>query len=163
MNASPQLILESVRMQVRTVMLSDSEFLLRCKADAERYIRNNIWTQYDAHGYGMYTLWLKSTRSPIGICGLVKRETLCAPDLGFALLSDHVGRGLAYEAARGVISHANRSLGIQRLYAIVRRTNDRSVRLLGRLGFVHTGPYSTAQGGDVELYVKDDVQAGASG
>ena len=179
MNATSQLILESARVQVRTVTLSDSEFLLRLlnepawlenigdrqvrsQADAERYIKNSIWTQYDAYGFGMYALWLKSSGSPIGICGLVKRETLSAPDLGFALVSDHVGRGLAYEAARGVISHANQSLGIERLYAIARRANDRSIRLLERLGFVHSGPYSTVPGTDVELYVKDDVKA-ASG
>ena len=58
-------------------------------ADAESYIKNSIWAHYHFYGYGMYAVQLKSTSLPIGICGLVKRDFLSAPDLGFALLPDY--------------------------------------------------------------------------
>ncbi|TLY93509.1 MAG: GNAT family N-acetyltransferase [Gammaproteobacteria bacterium] len=162
-------ILETPRLQVRRVASSDGSFFLRLlndpswlenigdrgvhsDADAESYIKNSIWAHYHINGYGMYAVQLKSTSLPIGICGLVKRDFLSAPDLGFALLPDYVGQGFASEAARGLMLHAQNKLGIGRLYAIARRGNYRSVRLLDRLGFRYEGPYATPEGEQVELY-----------
>ena len=161
-------ILETPRLLLRGMALSDSSFLLtllsdpswqenigdrgvRCAADAEVYLRNTIWAQYRAHGYGMYVVQLRSTTLPIGICGLVKRDFLTAPDLGFALLPEYVGRGYAYEAARGLMVHAEKNLGIGRLYAMAKRGNHRSLRLLGRLGFHHEAPYLLPDGEEIEL------------
>lgn len=125
---------------------------VRCHADAEGYIRTRIWAPYQAHGYGMYAVQPRSADSPIGLCGLVKRDYLPAPDLGFALLPDFVGLGYASEAARGVVAHAQAVLGIGQLYAIVKRGNHRSIRLLERLGFSREerGPQPPER--DVELY-----------
>jgi len=164
-------ILETSRLLLRNVALSDASFLLRLlndpswlenigdrgirtAADAEVYVRNNIWAHYQAYGYGMYAMQLGSTRQPIGICGLVKRDFLGAPDLGFALLPDYAGRGYAFEAARGLMVYAEKNLSIVRLYAIAKRGNHRSVRVLGRLGFHHEGPLLTPEGVEVELYAK---------
>jgi RimJ/RimL family protein N-acetyltransferase len=166
------LILETARLQLRPVTLSDGAFLLRLlndpswlenigdrgvhsDADAEGYIRNNIWDQYQRYGYGMQALQLKSTTLPIGVCGLVKRDFLASPDLGFALLPQFVGHGYASEAARAVIAHAAQQSGIGRLYALVRRGNHRSVAVLGRLGFRYQGPYRVPHGAEVELYAAD--------
>jgi [ribosomal protein S5]-alanine N-acetyltransferase len=167
---APLPVLETPRLRLRKAALADGSFFLRLLnepswlqnigdrgvrsiEDAERYIRNNVWTPYQAHGFGMYTVELKSTCVPIGICGLVKRQFLAAPDLGFALLPDYVGCGYAVEAAGGVVLHARNELGITRLYAIAKRGNDRSLRLLGRLGFRYEGPCLTPQGEEVELYI----------
>ena len=164
-------IVETPRLLLRGMALSDSSFLLtllndpswqenigdrgvRSAADAEGYVRNTIWAQYQAYGYGLGVVQLRSTTLPIGICGLVKRDFLTAPDLGFALLPEYVGRGYACEAARGLMVHAEKNLGIGRLYAIVKRANHRSLRLLGRLGFHHEGPYLLPQGEQVELYAR---------
>ncbi len=163
-------ILETSRLQLRELASADSGFLLRLvndpswlenigdrgvrsDADAERYITSSIRAHYQAHGYGLYAVQLKAARQPIGICGLLRREFLPAPDLGFALLPDYVGYGYASEAARGVMSHAQNTLGIGRLYAIVRRGNDRSLRVLERLGFHPAGPQVTPEGVAVDLYV----------
>jgi len=168
MNAAT-LILETARLTLREAALSDHPFVLRllnepswlenigdrgvrCDADAERYIRNNIWRPYQTNGYGMYVVQLKSPTLPIGMCGLVKRDFLSAPDLGFALLPDYVGHGYASEAAHAVVLHARQKLGIARLYAIVKRGNRRSVRLLGRLGFHSQGPYVAPEGQEIDLY-----------
>jgi len=123
-------------------------------ADAEGYIRNNIWAPYQTHGFGLYALQLKSSSSPIGLCGLLKRDFLSAPDLGFALLPEYRGHGYATEAARAVMSHARAGLGIERLYAIVKPGNRRSVRLLEQFGFRLEGPYQIPQADEVELYVR---------
>lgn len=164
--------LETRRLQLREVVLADAAFLLallndpswlenigdrgvRTLADAEDYIRANIWLPYRAHGFGMYALQPKSAAQPIGICGLVRRDFLAAPDLGVALLPDFVGQGYASEAAEAVMLHAGSGLGIRQLYAIVRRGNQRSVSLLARLGFRRHGPCPGSQGSEVELYTTD--------
>ena len=109
----------------------------------------------------MYVVQLKSPALPIGMCGLVKRDFLSAPDLGFALLPDYLGRGYASEAAHAVVLHAKQKLGIARLYAIVKRDNRRSVRLLGRLGFHPQGPFVTPQGEEIELYAMTQAFEGS--
>lgn len=125
---------------------------VRTLADAEGYIRNNIRAAYQAHGFGLYAVQLRSVPLPIGLCGLVKRDFLPSPDLGFALLPEHCGHGYATEAARAVLKHAQLELRIERLYAIVRSGNQRSVRLLEQLGFRRAGPGQIPQGDQVELY-----------
>jgi [ribosomal protein S5]-alanine N-acetyltransferase len=173
MNA-PTKSLETPRLTLRGVALSDSSFVrqllndpswlenigdrgVRSDADAERYIRNNIWLPYQTNGYGMFVVQLKSSTLPIGMCGLVKRDFLSAPDLGFALLPDHVGQGYASEAAHAVVLHAKQKLGIARLYAIVKRDNHRSVSLLLRLGFRPQGPYVLPQGEAIDLYASTEA------
>lgn len=128
---------------------------VRSGADAESYIRKNIWGQYETHGYGMYLVETPAMPTPIGLCGLVKREFLSSPDLGFALLPEWVGNGYAAEAAGAVIEHAESRLGIERLYAIVNRRNQRSLRLLERLGFRHEGPVQIPPAGEeIERFVR---------
>jgi ribosomal-protein-alanine N-acetyltransferase len=163
-------LLTTPRLELRAVTLEDAAFFLRLlnepswlenigdrgvrsQTDAERYIRDKIQAPFQALGFGLYAVQLRSAPQPIGLCGLVQRDFLAAPDLGFALLPEYVGRGYATEAARAVMVHARGKLGIERLYAIVRRGNERSVRLLGQLGFRRDGPCRIPQGEEVELYL----------
>ena len=103
--------------------------------DAEAHIRSKTLASYAEHGFGMYLVELKANGSPIGVCGLVKRETLPEPDIGFALLEQHWGRGYAEEAARAVLKHAFSQLRLIRLLGITTPSNQRSGRLLEKLGF----------------------------
>ena len=125
---------------------------VRSEADAEAYITSSVWAQYHAYGYGMYVMQLSSTSLPIGICGLVRRDFLSAPDLGVALLPDYVGQGYACEVARELMRYSRDKLGIGRLHAIVKPGNLRSIRLLGRLGFRYEGSCLLPEGGEIELY-----------
>jgi RimJ/RimL family protein N-acetyltransferase len=169
-------VLETPRLQLRHVALSDGCFFLRLlndpswlenigdrgirsQADAESYITNTVVAHYQTYGYGMYAVQLKSTRRPIGLCGLVQRDFLSAPDLGFALLPDYVGHGYATEAAGALLQHAQHNLGIGRLYAIARSGNQRSITLLDRLGFRREGPCLTPQGEQLELYAVTNQQS----
>jgi [ribosomal protein S5]-alanine N-acetyltransferase len=166
---APTQTLETSRLTLREAALSDSSFVrallndpswlenigdrgVRSDADAAHYIQNNIWLPRQTNGFGMYVVELKSPTLPIGMCGLLKRDFLSAPDLGFALLPDYVGQGYAAEAAHAIALHAKEKLGIARLYAMVKRDNRRSVKLLGRLGFNLQGPYVTPQGEEIDLY-----------
>jgi [ribosomal protein S5]-alanine N-acetyltransferase len=92
---------------------------------------------------------------PIGLVGLVKRDYLPEPDLGFALLDAYAGRGLAYEAACAVLPLA-RARGLTRLLAITDPDNRRSIGLLQRLGFELEGPQAVPGATKlVQRYSKD--------
>jgi [ribosomal protein S5]-alanine N-acetyltransferase len=165
-------VLWTVRLELRRVELTDAAFFLqllnepswllnigdrgvRSASAAESYIRGRIWSQYEIFGYGMYVVCLRDNARPMGICGLVKREFLAAPDLGVALLPDSVGSGFAAEAARAVITDAELALGIRQLFAITKSANRRSVAMLGRLDFRHEGSLAVPPEGDrVELYAR---------
>ena len=73
------------------------------------------------------------------MCGLLKRDTLDAPDLGYAWLPRFRGRGLAREAASAVLAHARDVLGMTRVLAIVSPGNEASCRLLDAIGMQRLG------------------------
>jgi RimJ/RimL family protein N-acetyltransferase len=87
----------------------------------------------------MYLTERKSDKSPIGLCGLVKRGYLPGPDIGFAYLPEFWGSGYAFEGAAAIMRYSNSGLGLAKLLAIVKSDNARSVRLLARLGFSEEG------------------------
>jgi [ribosomal protein S5]-alanine N-acetyltransferase len=159
------MICESARLVLRRAQPGDARFLVRLLnqhswirgigdrnvrtiADAERYIDARMLEPFRTLGYGMNVVVLKATGAPIGLCGLVKRDTLPHPDLGFALLDDYAGQGYAQEAAAAVMAHARTALKIPQLLAITSPGNDRSGKLLLRLGFVLERRASLAPGGE---------------
>jgi len=94
---------------------------------------------YAQHGYGPYRVALSDTGDPIGVCGLFKREFLDDPDIGFALLPEYCGKGLAYEAAVAVLNEARHGLGLRRVTAITSPGNEASIRLIEKLGLHYEG------------------------
>lgn len=102
--------------------------------EARAYMRRGAMDMYERVGFGMWVMELKSTGEPVGTCGLIRRETLEDVDIGFAMLPQHRGKGLALEAARGVFDHATGTLGMDRLVAIVSAANHRSIRILESIG-----------------------------
>jgi RimJ/RimL family protein N-acetyltransferase len=69
------------------------------------------------------------------MCGLLKRDTLEDPDIGFAFLQKFTGNGYAFESATAVIAYGKNILGLARLVAITTKDNNSSIKLLDRLGF----------------------------
>ena len=99
-------------------------------ADAENYIINGPMASYAKYGHGLYLISLKDTHTPVGICGLLQRETLPDKDIGFALLPEYTGKGYALEAATAIMQYSREQLGIHRIAAITLPGNTRSIRLL---------------------------------
>lgn len=150
---SPALtIAESGRLTLRHATLGDAAFLcrllndpdwlrnigdrgVRTVEDAEQFVRNRIWKTYETDGFGMYTVELQIDHRPVGLCGIVRRDSLPGPDLGFALLPEFRGQGLAFEAASAVMTYARDVLRLPPLLAITTPGNESSGRLLEKLGF----------------------------
>lgn len=108
---------------------------VRSVEDARRYLEQGPLAMYGRFGFGLYAVELRETRAPIGMCGLIRRDALPDVDLGFAFLPEHWRSGYAFEAATAVMAHGRTAFGLRRIVAVLSRDNDRSRRLLVRLGF----------------------------
>jgi RimJ/RimL family protein N-acetyltransferase len=103
--------------------------------DAYAYLAKGPLASYRKFGFGLYRVQSKASAETVGMCGLVKRDSLDDPDLGYALLPEFSGQGLASEAAAAVLAHARSALGLARIVAIVDPLNAASIRVLEKLGF----------------------------
>jgi RimJ/RimL family protein N-acetyltransferase len=126
--------------------------------DASQYIVNGPVATYERHGFGLYQVELKDTHTPIGMCGLLKREELPQPDIGFAFLPDFWGRGFAFEAANAVLTDARERLKLNRILAIVNPDNNASIKLLEKLGLKFERNLKLASDRDeVKLFATDSL------
>lgn len=107
---------------------------VRTLDDARRYLREGPVASCRTHGHGLLRLGLDADDTFIGMCGLVRRDTLPLPDLGFALLPAHWGRGYVQEASAAVLEHGRRTLGLAEVLAITSTHNQRSMKTLRTLG-----------------------------
>lgn len=107
---------------------------VRSIGDAEAYILNGPAKSYERFGFGFYIVNLKTDTTPIGICGLVKRETMKDVDIGFAFLPEYESKGYGFESATAIMQWAKEKLDLKALAGIVLENNLPSVRLLEKLG-----------------------------
>jgi RimJ/RimL family protein N-acetyltransferase len=123
-------------------LLNEAPFLryigdrgVRTLDDARRYVSTGPQQSYARRGFGLYRVELRAGGEPLGICGLIKRDTLDDVDLGFAFLQRHWSRGYAHEAAAAVMALAREVHGLERVVAITSPDNEASMSLLRKLGF----------------------------
>lgn len=152
----PAKILATRRLRLREANLKDAPFILnlvndpgwirhigdrgvRSLDDARTFIQDGPLASYEAHGFGLWVVELGQDAEPVGLCGILKRDYLEHPDLGYALLPGFRQLGYAREASAGVLRHALTVLNIPALDAIVSPRNHRSIRLLEALGFDELG------------------------
>lgn len=93
----------SERLELRELTVVDAPFILellndgdfhryigdrgvRTLADAENYIQQGPAVSYARHGHGLYLVVRREDGARLGICGLIKRDTLPCEDIGYAFL-----------------------------------------------------------------------------
>ncbi|MFT3713439.1 MAG: GNAT family N-acetyltransferase [Archangium sp.] len=134
-------------------LLTDPDFIkyigdrgVKDEASARGYI-GKLRDTYASKGFGLYIVTRDST--PIGLCGLVVRDTLPHPDIGFAFLPAARGHGYAKEAALDTLAEAD-ALKLEVLLAICSQDNAPSRKLLESIGFAFQG-LTKLKGSDEEL------------
>lgn len=154
-------ILATERLRLRTATLDDAPFFVallndpgflehigdrrvRTEDDARRMLADGPIAMQRTRGHSSYVVTLRACGTPIGTCGLIKRDTLPGVDLGYAFLAAYRGQGYAHEAASAVLALAP-SLGLRRVLAITSPNNFASNGLLRKLGmryerFMHLVP-----------------------
>ena len=146
-------ILETKRLILREIdSATDAEFIckllntrkfiqyigdrgVRNVEQATAFIENRYRQSYCDHGFGLYTVERKGDDVAVGMCGFVKRDTLPAPDIGFAFLPEFEGCGYGFESGNAIMKYGRDTLGFKQILAITSLDNDISGRLLEKLGF----------------------------
>lgn len=148
--------LDTERLAIRQFDLTDDEFILRLLnekyflqfigdkgvrtlEDARNYLSNGPMASYAAHGFGLFLVAEKASGNSTGMCGLLRRDDQEHPDMGFAFLPEYRSLGYAYESAVAVMEFGHAQLKIDTIIAFVNPENDRSIRLLERLGLCFIG------------------------
>jgi ribosomal-protein-alanine N-acetyltransferase len=144
-------ILETKRLRLRWLAEKDATFILdlvneaafirnigdkgvRTIDGARDYILTGPVASYAKFGFGLYLVELTETGEAIGICGLLKRDSLEDVDIGFAFLERFRKKGFAYEAAAAVMEYGRNALGLKRIVAITSADNEGSMRVLEKIG-----------------------------
>ncbi|MFY2763194.1 GNAT family N-acetyltransferase [Arenimonas sp. MALMAid1274] len=112
---------------------------VRTEADARRYLAEGPRASYAAHGFGLWKVSRREDGVAVGLCGLLRRDTLPHADLGYAFLPAFEGRGYATEAGAHVLDFAFGTRGLDTVLAIVNPDNAGSIRVLEKLGFASQG------------------------
>jgi RimJ/RimL family protein N-acetyltransferase len=143
-------ILQTDRLNLRQFELGDAKFIvelvnspgwiefigdrnIRTEADAVHYLQNGPMKSYTENGFGLSMVEMKDG-TPIGMCGILKRDSLDNPDIGFAFLPEFTGLGYAFEMAKAMIGYAKENLNSKTILAITVPSNKRSIHLLEKIG-----------------------------
>ena len=157
------IVLETERLLLRRLSTADAGFIVdllnqpsflrhigdrgvRTPEAACRYLIDGPMASYEQNGFGLYRVELRESAEPIGMCGLLRRTELDDVDIGFAFLPQFWSQGYAFEAASAVMDHGRRVLGLEKIVAIVSPGNERSFRLLEKLGLRYERMIRLAEG-----------------
>ncbi|MGG0814200.1 GNAT family N-acetyltransferase [Paenibacillus alvei] len=169
-------VFETSRLILRELATDDAAFMLRLLNDeawhryigdrgirtvegARDYIVNGPMESYQRRGFGLFLTVLKGEKVPIGICGLIKRDSLQDVDIGFAFLPEFRGQGYAYEAAAATLEYGLTKLDLERIVAITSLDNERSGHLLKKIGMKLEGVVHLPGGNEeVKLYATSSSQ-----
>lgn len=143
--------LETARLSLRRLTTGDAPFVValynepsflenigdrgvRNVDDAQRFLRDGPLAMYARHGFGLWHVARRADGVGIGLCGLLKRDTLPDVDIGYAFFPAFWGQGYALEAVSATLGHAARAFGLRRVVAVVSRGNTGSIRVLEKAG-----------------------------
>jgi len=149
-------VCETERLTIRQLNTDDVEFVVRLlneesfiryiadkqvrtTDDAVNYLRNGPISSYNNYGFGLNLVLLKGSNVPIGMCGLLKRDELDYPDLGYAFLPEFWGKGYAREAAVSVLREEMARYSLDVVQAVTLPDNLSSNELLKKVGFTLKG------------------------
>lgn len=144
-------ILETDRLKLRELTLDDTAFIIelvnspgwikyigdrniKTEEQAISYLENGPIKSYHDNGFGLLMVETKYGNRKIGMCGILKRDTLEHPDIGYALLPAFTGNGYAFEMAHAVLQYATVQLKLSTIFAITVPENMRSIKILEKIG-----------------------------
>ena len=162
-------ILQTERLRLREFAADDAAFILKLvntpewiefignrkihtPGVAEEYIHKTLQKSYAENDFGLWCMELKDTKEAIGMCGLVKRENLEYPDIGFAILPEYTRKGYTFEAAKATLKYAKEKLKLNTIVAITKSENKASIGLLHKLGMQYNQKLKISEDNTVLLF-----------
>lgn len=158
------------RLRLHPLEHEDLDDLWRLDSDEAvmRYVGSGPVADQAAHRERMHELIVRFADSPFGLWGIRKIEddtfygiALLIPfedspdmEIGYRLLPEAWGKGVATEAGRALIRYGFEALRLGRIVGVTHPDNAASRRVLTKLGLAYRG--TTAHyGQDVAYYVAD--------
>jgi ribosomal-protein-alanine N-acetyltransferase len=148
--AQAKVILETERLILREFVPEDADSLAAVISDAEAmkyypaaFDRTGVidWIErnrrrYQADGFGLWGMVLKSSGQLVGDCGLTRQDLNGASEIeiGYHVRRDLWGQGLATEAARACRDYGFAKLNADRLISLIRPENMQSRRVAEKNG-----------------------------
>jgi RimJ/RimL family protein N-acetyltransferase len=162
-------ILETERLRLREFTIDDAGFIIelvnspgwlanigdrniKTPEQAKEYLETGPLKSYKINGFGLSLVELKEGKVAIGMCGVLKRDSLENPDIGFALLPAYMNKGYAFEIANATMSYARDILKLSRINAITIPGNKPSIKLLEKIGFNFIKMTSSPSGEELMLF-----------
>ena len=140
-------VLETERLRLRAPEVGDFEhyaaFLASDRAIHERgpMDRRAAWREFCAslacwplRGFGSWSVTDRDGGAYLGEVGLFQPVEYPEPEIGWLVIPEAEGKGIAYEAALAVRAWAFGTLGLGTLVSYIDPANARSIRLAERLG-----------------------------
>ena len=146
------IVVETERLRLRTWKPEDREPFARMNADSRVMeffpgvlsrsesdaLADRIETHFSERGFTFFAAELRESEEFIGFVGLAEPSfdthfTPCV-EIGWRLVSDHWGRGLATEAARAVLRHGFEALRMREIVSFTVPGNVRSRRVMEKIG-----------------------------
>lgn len=138
-------VIRTARLELYRVGDGEADFVLAVfSAPSTRaQISHRIVTREDAAQYlarrrNDLLFRVRHGDADIGLVSVISSDPTPCPHVGFVLLEPYWGQGFAFEATTAVLDH----VGLPRVCAITLSTNDRSLRLLHKLGLRRVGTFS---------------------
>lgn len=166
--------LASARLRLLPLAADDAELLLPVYADPEvtEYFEDKVTDIDGVRGavkqrldrdvpVGMGTWLIQCDDTVVGHAHLwAAKRPAGIVEVGWTIGKAHWGKGIATEAARMVIDHGFRRLGVPAIFAIVHQNNAASMRVAEKLGFVDVGEQEH-HGAPHRMHVLLPTQTGA--
>lgn len=93
----------------------------------------------------------------VGLVGMSFRPGMPCPDLGYAVMARHHGKGYASEAGREVLRYWRDLVGVREIFAGIPTDNKASRRCAEKIGLVYGGGLIFEFGKPPDVHRADDV------
>ena len=109
--------------------------------EASDALFDRIQAHFNRHGFGPFVIELAETGAFLGFVGLFVPEFDAhftpAVEIGWRLAFEGWGKGLATEGARAALQYGFNTLGLQQIVSFTVPANQRSRRVMEKLGMTH--------------------------
>lgn len=146
------MILETERLLLRRFTEDDVDAVFRMRSDADvmRFIRapqrdrreaenwvTLVSSRWESDRIGFCAVVEKLSKRFIGWCGLWRLKETGEIEVGYALVKDFRGRGLASEASEAFLVYGFEILNLREIVAVARPENRASRAVMERLGMTY--------------------------
>lgn len=107
-----------------------------------KWVIENVWLAgYREHGFARWAMVHKADNRVIGFCGIKMEPRINDVDIGYRMLPEYWGQGLASEAMSATLEYVKQHFELPYLIAEVVKENYASKAIIEKFGFEFENEY----------------------